>query len=51
MKFALKDVELMSLVTDDRIRSLQYTKEQKKAILKKEDDDERIERREEVIEK
>ncbi len=51
MKFALKDVELMSLVIDDRIQSLQYTKEQKKAILKKEDNDERIEKHEEVIEK
>ena len=51
MEFALIDVGLMGLVTGDRIRPLQYTEEQKEAILKKEYGDERIKRREEAIEK
>jgi hypothetical protein len=50
MKFALKQIELMSLVNDNRSRSLEYMKEQKKAIFKK-DNDERIEKHEKVIEK
>ncbi len=50
MTFALRQVELMRLVNDNRIRPLPYTKEQKKAILEK-DEEVRIEKREEVIEK
>ena len=50
MEFALKQVGLMGLVNCDRIRPLPHTEEQKEAILKK-DEDERIEKREEAIEK
>ncbi len=50
MTFALRQVELMRLVNDNRIRSLSYTKEQKKTILEK-NKEVRIEKREEVIEK
>ena len=50
MEFALKQVGLMGLVNGDRIRPLPHTEEQKEAILQK-DEDERIEKREEAIEK
>ncbi len=50
MTFALRQIELMRLVNDDRIRSLSYTKEQKKTILEK-NEEVRIEKHEEVIEK
>ncbi len=50
MTFALRQVELMRLVNDNRIRPLSYTKEQKKTILEK-NEEVRIEKHEEVIEK
>lgn len=50
MTFALRQIELMRLVNDDRIQPLSYTKEQKKTILEK-NEEVRIEKREEVIEK
>ncbi len=50
MMFALRQVELMRLVNNDRIQPLSYTKEQKKTILEK-NEEVRIEKREEVIEK
>ena len=50
MTFALRQIELMKLVNDDWIRSLSYTKEQKKIILEK-NEEVRIEKHEEVIEK
>jgi len=50
MTFALRQIELMRLVNDDRIRSLSYTKEQKKTILEK-NEEVRIKKHEEVIEK
>jgi len=50
MMFALKQIELMRLVNDDRIQSFSYMKEQKKIIFEK-NKEVRIEKHEKVIEK
>lgn len=51
MGFALKEAGLMSLVNGDRSRPLEYKKEQKDVLLKKDDGEDRIEKREDAIEK
>ena len=50
MRFALKEVELMSIINNKKTQSIEYIKKQKKTLLKKNDKN-RIKRREKIIEK